>query len=546
MKHTPILIVGAGLSGLMMAAQLLRFGVQPMIIDRSLGPEGEQGYAFLEPRNLELLEQLGLLEELLKFGVPYSHLDFEHGGHVLDLKKELGEDTRFPFLLNLPTVRIKQALMAYLTNGACKIHWDTELQKLSEGDHGIQLLLKRDGDVTPVMEEWRADWVVGADGPDSLTRKDLGINVERQTYAEQLLRAELLLEKDAATTELLQEQNDTGPVRLFRQNGQWVSLFPLRGTDRYLLMCSIPAGQQGRTSARSLQSFLQMIIGPLPPGQTLTPIPKTIQIEDSGTFRAHKIAGRRSFLVGEAAGGYQHLTGLANVRGWQDAWNLGWKLAAVVQGRMGKKVLLSYQEEHGSLQIADSLPVLGQALNIRQQLPKTLRFLEPFWVSRFIRHKPGIGKHKTLSGRLSGLYQHYRHARLSVHYSPSALIKAGDRFPYLAIYNERELRWTNTHEAIRKNTLVLVVLGTMSQPALHTLSQWIKQKYPQGLGIFYLPYSERNKAVFEAFEMKETHCQGVLVRPDMHIAYLSNALNIAVFDNYLAEILDWNLYRQFE
>src|SRR5690606_29842388 len=114
----------------MMAAQLLRFGVQPMIIDRSLGPEGEQGYTILQPRNLELLAQLGLLEELLKFGVPYSHLDFEHGRHVIDLEKEMGRDTRYPFLLNLPTARIKQALMTYLTNGACKIHWGTELQKL--------------------------------------------------------------------------------------------------------------------------------------------------------------------------------------------------------------------------------------------------------------------------------------------------------------------------------------------------------------------------------------------------------------------------------
>lgn len=542
MKHESVLIVGAGLSGLMMAAQLLRFGVQPMIIDQKLGPDKEQGYTFLGAKSLEMLDQLGVLEDLLKQGVRYSQIDIEKGRQFIDLEKELETVTKFPFLLNLPTARLKQALMAFLTSNACTIRWGTALRAAIEDDQGVWAILERtDGGVG--KEEWKVDWLIGADGPESLVRGSLGIGVERTHYSGHLLRAELLLEQNLHTTDLPHEHNKDAPIRLFRQGGQWISLFPLSGSGRYLLMGNIPSAQYNRSPARSLHAFLQTIIGPLPPGQELKPIPKTIRMEGIDTFRAQRNSGRYCFLIGDAASGPQELTGLGNVDGLLDAWNLGWKLAGVVQGRMDKKVLLSFRKERNPHHSLAPLSLFGQALTICRRLPKILRKLEPFMVRRTFAQP---AQRKSTLFQLSGLIGHYRHSPLSLHYSSSVRIKAGDRFPYLPVYNEKEKTWTDTHRAIQKNGLVLVVLGRLSQQSLHILSQWVQQKYPQGLGLYYLPYSNRNRAIFEAFDMPETTAQGILVRPDMHIAYMSNSLSIALFDNYLAEILGWKLYRQFE
>lgn len=540
MREVPVLIVGAGLSGLMMAAQLLRFGVQPMIIDKGLGPDGDQGYVFLGPKNMELLDQIGVLEELLAQGVQYSQLDFENGRQFIDLEKELETATRFPFILNLPTVCLKRALMGYLTRNACKIHWGFELRTVAEDDHGA-VISAAEG--LSVAEEWRAEWLIGADGSESLVRRSLGIGVERKDFSEYLLRAELLLERDAQVADLPQEVATEVPVRLFRQEGRWVNLLPLSGGGRYLLMCSIPNTVYNNPSARSLQTFLQSIIGPLPPGQQLTPIPKTIRVERLGTFRAQRNSGRCCFLIGDAASGLQSVTRHGNANGMLDAWNLGWKLAGVVQGQMDKRVLLSFHQERQQANNLEPLSLFGQVMSMRHRLPGIVQKLDHLLAHRTFG-KPESRKATLL--QLSGLTQNYRHATPSLHYSSSVRIKAGDRFPFLSIYNEKDNVWTDTHQAFRKNMLVLVILGSLSQQSLHILGQWIKQKYPHGLGLYYLPYSKRNHAAFEAFEMTESMSQGVLVRPDMHIAYMSNSLNIALFDNYLEKMLGWKLTRQFE
>lgn len=58
--------------------------------------------------------------------------------------------------------------------------------------------------------------------------------------------------------------------------------------------------------------------------------------------------------------------------------------------------------------------------------------------------------------------------------------------------------------------------------------------------LYYLPYSDRNKAVFDRFGMRNTMTKMVLVRPDMHIAYINDTLNTGLIDNYMEAILGWS------
>ncbi|HEY9197338.1 MAG TPA: FAD-dependent monooxygenase, partial [Mucilaginibacter sp.] len=64
-QHTSVIIVGAGPSGLMMAAQLLRYGVQPIIIDNKQGPTDKSKALAVQARSMEIFRQLGVVEKVL-------------------------------------------------------------------------------------------------------------------------------------------------------------------------------------------------------------------------------------------------------------------------------------------------------------------------------------------------------------------------------------------------------------------------------------------------------------------------------------------------
>ena len=82
-QHTSVLIVGAGPSGLMMAAQLLRNGVQPIIIDSKQGPTNQSKALAVQARSLEIYRQMGIIDKVLEGGKQARGLNYNlHGKPV--------------------------------------------------------------------------------------------------------------------------------------------------------------------------------------------------------------------------------------------------------------------------------------------------------------------------------------------------------------------------------------------------------------------------------------------------------------------------------
>src|SRR5471030_496581 len=101
-QHTKVLIVGAGPSGLMMAAQLLRYGVQPIIIDSKDGPTSHSKALAVQARSLEIYRQMGLADRAVRNGRPTEGVMFyEDDKKVAQLSlKDVGEgQTPFPYVL---------------------------------------------------------------------------------------------------------------------------------------------------------------------------------------------------------------------------------------------------------------------------------------------------------------------------------------------------------------------------------------------------------------------------------------------------------------
>src|SRR6185312_10917972 len=99
--HTKVLIVGAGPSGLMMAAQLLRYGIQPIIIDSKKGPTIHSNALAVQARSLEIYRQMGVADHIIKEGKPAQAGNFhDNGKHVAGFSfRSVGVGlTPFPFV----------------------------------------------------------------------------------------------------------------------------------------------------------------------------------------------------------------------------------------------------------------------------------------------------------------------------------------------------------------------------------------------------------------------------------------------------------------
>ena len=177
-KQIEVLIVGAGPSGLMMAAQLLRYGIQPMIIDEKPGPDRGSNLTLLHARSMELFRQLGLADQLLSKGKAIYTMEFSGlRGMVaaMDFSRLAQTDVAFPFILGLGQEDVERVLLDRLTENACPVAWKTRLESFSQDDSGTCVVLEHEG----TRREWRCAWIIGADGEDSDVRQQLGIRFER-------------------------------------------------------------------------------------------------------------------------------------------------------------------------------------------------------------------------------------------------------------------------------------------------------------------------------------------------------------------------------
>jgi len=92
------------------------------------------------------------------------------------------------------------------------------------------------------------------------------------------------------------------------------------------------------------------------------------------------------------------------------------------------------------------------------------------------------------------------------------------------------------HEWCSKPGFTLIVLGNLTELDLFTLAKWLTQTYQGYVNFFYLPPSKKNTHIFDAFEVKTSRAKTLIVRPDMHIGFMNDAVDIPVMDNYLQNV----------
>lgn len=330
-QHFPVVIVGAGPTGLMLANLLGMQGVQALVIERNTSTVGEPRAVTIDDESLRTVQATGLIAEVLPhvvqgYGVHYYSWRNKVFARIEPNAMDHGFPKRNAFRQQLLVGQLRDGMRRFAGSA---IWFGHELVKFhDEGDGGedVQLELRHDGETKHI----RCDWLVACDGGRSGVREQLGIQLTGSSYDEKWLIVDLL-ERNSA---FRHTRTYCDPVR------PAIRLPGPDGTLRYEFML-----HEGEDPDQMLEEArVRGWIHAREPADAQLPITRKVVYAFHARVAQRWKAGR-VLLAGDAA----HLTppfaGQGMNSGVRDAANLAWKLAAVVQGRLPASLLDSYEIE---------------------------------------------------------------------------------------------------------------------------------------------------------------------------------------------------------
>ena len=330
---TTVLIVGAGPTGLTLACELARRGVAFRLVEAAPGPQpGSRGKG-LQPRSLEVFEDIGIIDRILAHGrlampirstTPDGRMTL--GGQVPESLKNR-PDIPYAASLITPEWRVEDALRLRLAELGGGVEFGTALGRYDVSDAGVSATLLK-GDV---VETVSACWLAGCDGGHSTVRKQAGIAFEGETREEVRM-----IVADVAVDGL-----DRDAWYMWRHAEGLVTLCPLPSTDLFQYQAGIGPGQDPELSLANMQAILDRRSGR---GDIRLKAPQWSSLWRANIRLVERYRQGRVFLAGDAAHIHSPAGGQGMNTGIQDAYNLGWKLAAVERGA-SPALLDSYEAE---------------------------------------------------------------------------------------------------------------------------------------------------------------------------------------------------------
>ncbi|MFF4644077.1 FAD-dependent monooxygenase [Streptomyces sp. NPDC001389] len=328
-----VLVVGAGAAGLALGVDLARRGVRALVVERDgrLFP-GSRGKG-IQPRTREVFDDLGVGDAVRAAGGPYPAgmlwRDGERlGEHAMWDETELEEGSPYREPWMVPQWRTQEILFARLTELGGRVAFGRELVGITQDGEGVTAGF---ADGAPV----RARYAVAADGGRSTVRRLLGIGMTGET-----VDPNPVLVADVRITGLDRDHWHIFPPA---DGAGFLALCPLAGTEDFQVSAQMAEG--GPAIDLSLEGLRSLIAA----RSHLDPAAVT-EVRWASDFRpraalADRFREGRVFLAGDAAHVHSPAGGQGLNTSVQDAYNLGWKLAAVLSGAAPESLLGTYEEE---------------------------------------------------------------------------------------------------------------------------------------------------------------------------------------------------------
>jgi len=335
-----VIISGGGPTGMMLAAELRLHGVSVLVLERDAVPSPAVRSLGLHPRSIEILDQRGILDRFLAVGQPYPGMLGRFAG--IDKPAPTDLDTAHGYILGIPQPVTDRLLTERAQELGAEIRRGVELVGFSQDQDGVDVEL---ADRTHV----HARWLVGCDGGRSFVRKQLGIGFPGEPAATEWILGEV--EITAAADDVARISDE---VRKTHRG------FGIGPTGDGLHRAVVPAAtvSEDRTVAPTLDEFRTQLIAYAGTDFGVHSPRSLTRFTDATRLAEHYRAGR-VLLAGDAAHVHPPLGGQGLNLGIQDAFNLGWKLAAEVNGWAPDDLLDSYEAERRP--VADDVLTITRA-----------------------------------------------------------------------------------------------------------------------------------------------------------------------------------------
>lgn len=497
----------------------------PVIVDIKYGPTDQSKALAVQARSLEIYRQMGLIGRIISGGTQAGSVALHQDDEVsakLDLAHTGKGLTKFPFIHLYQQSKNERLLLDFLTVNCCPVYWNTNLVSATQMGKQVEVSLQS-GTESVILT---CDWLIAADGAHSAVRKQLQIPFAGDTYEHEFFLADVEL-----------DNNELGESRvdLFMSKLGFAGYFPMPEAKCYRIIGSLSESLHDKKDLE--------LDAALPHINTLSGF--DLKIVHNKWFTKYRLHHRMAdnfrkesvFLIGDAAHIHSPVGGQGMNTGLQDAYNLGWKLAGVVTKQLKENILDTYA--------AERMPVAKELLNTTDKVFKMV--LSTSWLTMQFKKRimPLLLKfawrkedwRESFFKRVSQIFINYRHSTVSLHLSHANNIKAGDRLPYLKVFDEKKQEETDLHEWCAKPGFTLIVLGKLQEIDLFTLAKWITQNYSPAINFFYLPQSTKNWEIFKTFEVPEGKKKALIVRPDMHIGFINDIVDIEMMDNYLNNVV---------
>jgi 2-polyprenyl-6-methoxyphenol hydroxylase-like FAD-dependent oxidoreductase len=529
MSNLPVLIVGAGPTGLVMACELARHAIPFRIIDKKSEPTIGSNAIWIQPRTMELFDQMGLIDHFIQIGYPCNAINlYADGNHLSRLSSEK-IDSVYPYFLMLAQAETENILEAHLKKSGNQIERSSELIDIKYTDNNAITTIKHSDGKTEMIN---SDWVVACDGANSIIREKSGLNFKGEDITEQFMVADAVIDFSYMPKD---------EIHYFFDQGTLFAAFPL-GSGRYRVAANLHLGYPRKifTEREVIEIVQERGHGKYYVKNVEWISPFWIH----GKLVEHMRQGL-IFFAGDAAHIHSPAGGQGMNTGIQDAFNLAWKMALVIQGKAKTSLLDTYHDER--------YPIVKKVVSQNNHFTKMALFDNDF-----------LQKIKEFSEKISGNEMHLSKeittqiAQLDIRYENSHIIDSnekmntaspqqGERFPDVAIQK-------GTLYQHFRNTQHNIILFAGSSSDEKSFSEIMKiqkslsEKYSNLVTLHIISKTDLpdvGKVILdsdnEIHEYYKINHQAIyIVRPDTYIAYCSENIDLESMERFFAKTLMLN------
>jgi 2-polyprenyl-6-methoxyphenol hydroxylase-like FAD-dependent oxidoreductase len=515
MADPEVLIVGAGPTGLAMATELARFGVSYRLIERAAQPTQWSQALVVQARTLEQFERYGIADIAVERGCKIHEATiFSDHKPIVQLSFDKIH-SRYPYLLFLPQSETERLLIEHLDNVGGRIERQVELESFRHVDDAVEATLRREDGQT---EQARASWMVGCDGAHSLVRRQLGVPFKGDAVDFIFFLGDM---------RITGQETPDDELRVYLHEGNVV--FIARLTESVYRIIVALHDQQPQEAGSNV---------PAEPEVTLADFQRAVDahadagmiLSDPTWMTPFRINQRKAayyrvghvFLAGDASHIHSPVGGQGMNTGIQDAANLAWKLAAVIQG--GSPALLdTYDEERGKVGealLATTSRFLAAATTPNPTL-ESIRDHVMHWLSGLPYAQEKV------RGFVSETAINYRHSSLVRDCGGASMLRAGDRAPD-ATYNDANGQERRLYEALAAPQHTLLLLHFSEKQRSQLTDVW-----PETQILALHPYPDEELARVYAASGEPL---AYAIRPDGYIGFRSGLQDIRYLPEYAARI----------